>query len=104
VAQGAQVGRRRLRVLQDLAIEARDGSKERGARLFDEARPECWILLARVDDRGGSDGTTVQSPIRRPHTVYLSEAFKIRDHAIEQIEANFITVPYHMQSPWDARR
>jgi hypothetical protein len=50
-----------------------------------------------------TDGTRVSSPIRRPHTFYLSEAFKIRDGAIEQIEANFITVPYHMPSPWDAR-
>lgn len=51
-----------------------------------------------------TDGTMVSSPIRRPHTFYLSEAFKIRQGAIEQIEANFITVPYHMPSPWDARR
>jgi len=51
-----------------------------------------------------TDGTLVSSPIRRPHTFYLSEAFKIRQGAIEQIEANFITVPYHMPSPWDARR
>jgi hypothetical protein len=50
-----------------------------------------------------TDGTLVTSPIRRPHTFYLSEAFKIRDHVIEQIEANFITVPYHMPSPWDLR-
>jgi hypothetical protein len=50
-----------------------------------------------------TDGTKVSSPIRRPHTFYLSEAFKIRDGAIEQIEANFITVPYHMPSPWDGR-
>jgi hypothetical protein len=50
-----------------------------------------------------TDGTRVTSPIRRAHTFYLSEAFKIRDHAIEQIEANFITVPYHMPSPWDLR-
>jgi hypothetical protein len=50
-----------------------------------------------------TDGTRVSSPIRRPHTFYLSEAFKIRSGAIEQIEANFITVPYHMPSPWDAR-
>lgn len=50
-----------------------------------------------------TDGTKVTSPIRRPHTFYLSEAFKIRQGAIEQIEANFITVPYHMPSPWDAR-
>jgi hypothetical protein len=33
----------------------------------------------------------------------LSEAFKIRQGAIEQIEANFITVPYRMPSPWDTR-
>jgi hypothetical protein len=50
-----------------------------------------------------TDGTRVSSPIRRPHTFYLSEAFKIRFGAIEQIEANFITVPYHMPSPWDER-
>ena len=50
-----------------------------------------------------TDGTKVTSPIRRPHTFYLSEAFKIRQGAIEQIEANFISVPYHMPSPWDAR-
>jgi len=49
-----------------------------------------------------TDGTPVSSPIRRPHSFYLAEAFKIRDGAIEQIEANFITVPYHMPSPWDA--
>jgi hypothetical protein len=49
-----------------------------------------------------TDGTLLHSPIRRPHSFYLSEAFKIRDGAIEQIEANFITVPYHMPSPWEA--
>jgi hypothetical protein len=83
----------------------------RGRRfpLVDEER---GIVLAHgfIDHRGVlgdyqlTDGTTVRSPIRRPHTFYLAEAFKIRDGAIEQIEANFITVPYHMPSPWDARR
>jgi hypothetical protein len=83
----------------------------RGRRfpLVDEER---GIVLAHgfIDHCGAlgeyelTDGTRVSSPIRRPHTFYLSEAFKIRDHAIEQIEANFITVPYHMPSPWDARR
>ncbi len=49
-----------------------------------------------------TDGRTVQSPVRRPHSFYLAELFKI-DHAmICQIEANFITVPYNMPSPWDA--
>ena len=82
----------------------------RGRRfpLVDEER---GIVLAHgfIDHRGVlgdyalTDGTKVTSPIRRPHTFYLSEAFKIRQGAIEQIEANFITVPYHMPSPWDAR-
>jgi hypothetical protein len=82
----------------------------RGRRfpLVDEER---GIVLAHgfIDHRGVlgdyelTDGTRVSSPIRRPHTFYLSEAFKIRDGAIEQIEANFITVPYHMPSPWDGR-
>jgi len=49
-----------------------------------------------------TDGTRVQSPVRWPHSFYLLELFKIKDGAIEQIEANFITVPYHMPSPWDA--
>jgi len=57
----------------------------------------------RLGDYSLTDGTRVSSPIRRPHTFYLLEAFKIRDGAIEQIEANFITVPYHMPSPWDAQ-
>ena len=49
-----------------------------------------------------TDGRTVQSPVRRPHSFYFGELFKIDDGMIRQIEANFITVPYHMPSPWDA--
>jgi len=47
-----------------------------------------------------SDGRAVESPVRRPHSFYLLELFKIRDERIEQIEAVFITVPYHMPSPF----
>ena len=49
-----------------------------------------------------TDGTKVSSPVRRPHSYYLAEAFKIRDGAIEQVEAVFHTVPYKMPSPWDS--
>lgn len=49
-----------------------------------------------------TDGTPASSPVRRPHTYYLGEAFKIRGGAIEQVEAVFHTVPYHMPSPWDS--
>ncbi|MEN9682892.1 MAG: hypothetical protein RLZZ427_643, partial [Pseudomonadota bacterium] len=48
-------------------------------------------------------GRTVQSPIRYPHSFYLSELFRIDGGMIRQIEANFITVPYHMKSPWDGQ-
>jgi hypothetical protein len=49
-----------------------------------------------------TDGRTVNSPVRRPHSFYLAELFKIDHGMICQIEANFITVPYHMPSPWDS--
>ncbi len=49
-----------------------------------------------------TDGTPVRSPVRRPHSFYLAEIFKIDHGMICQIEANFITVPYHMPSPWDS--
>ena len=50
-----------------------------------------------------TDGSWRESPIRRPHSFYLGELFKIDGGMIRQIEANFISVPYHMPSPWDAR-
>lgn len=48
-----------------------------------------------------TDGTWHESPIRRPHSFYLGELFKIDHGMIEQIEADFISVPYRMPSPWD---
>jgi len=50
-----------------------------------------------------TDGTKASSPVRRPHSFYLAELFKIDGGMIQQIEANFITVPYHMKSPWDGK-
>ncbi len=47
------------RVLQDLAVEARHGGKQRGARLPDEARPQRGVLLAGVDDGGGAVGPRI---------------------------------------------
>ncbi len=57
----------------------------------------------RLDEYTLTDGTRVRSHIRRPHTFYLGELFKIDHGMICQIEANFITVPYHTPSPWDGR-
>jgi hypothetical protein len=56
----------------------------------------------KLDTYQLTDGRTVKSPVRRPHSFYLAELFKIDDGMIMQIEANFITVPYWMPSPWDS--
>jgi hypothetical protein len=79
------------------------------ARRFMLVDEERGIVLAAgfIDHAGGldsyklTDGTVVRSPVRRPHSFYLFEAFKLKEGAIEQIEADFITVPYNMPSPWD---
>jgi hypothetical protein len=75
--------------------------------LVDEERG--LVLASGFIDHAGvpheyllTDGTKVRSPVHRPHSFYLFELFKLKDGAIEQIEANFITVPYNMPSPWDS--
>lgn len=80
------------------------------ARRFPLVDEERGLVLAFgfIDHSGRlrefqlTDGRTVQSPVLRPHSFYISELFKIDHGMIEQIEANFITVPYRMPSPWDA--
>lgn len=81
------------------------------ARRFPLVDTERGIVLAygfidhsgRLGDYTLTDGTPASSPVRRPHSYYLAEAFRIRDGAIEQVEADFLTVPYRMPSPWDGR-
>ena len=80
------------------------------ARRFPLIDEERGIVLAMgfIDHSGAlkeyklTDGTLVKSPLTRPHSFYLFEAFKIKDGAIEQIEAVFMSVPYNMPSPWDS--
>jgi len=80
------------------------------ARRFPLVDEERGIVLAYgfidhcgiVGEYTLTDGTPARSPVRRPHSYYLAEAFKIRAGAIEQVEAVFHTVPYHMPSPWDS--
>jgi hypothetical protein len=57
----------------------------------------------RIGEYQLTDGTPAKSPVRRPHSYHLAEAFKIRSDAIAQVEAVFHTVPYRMPSPWDLR-
>ena len=85
-----------------------DELRDRRFPLVDVER--CIVLAHGFIDHSGrlgdyelTDGTKVSSPVRRPHSYYLAEAFKIRDGAIEQIEAVFHTVPYRMPSPWEGK-
>lgn len=81
------------------------------ARRFPLVDVEQGLVLAygfidhsgRLGDYTLTDGTPARSPVRRPHSYYLAEAFKIVDGAIRQVEADFLTVPYRMPSPWDMR-
>jgi hypothetical protein len=73
--------------------------EERGIVLAHGFIDHCGVL----GDYELTDGTKVSSPVRRPHSFYLAEIFKIDDGMICQIEANFITVPYHMKSPWNGK-
>jgi hypothetical protein len=84
-----------------------DRLRARRYPLVDEERG-LVLAFAFIDHSGRlaeyqlTDGRTVRSPVRRPHSFYVAELFKIAQGMICQIEANFITVPYRMPSPWDS--
>jgi hypothetical protein len=86
----------------------RYNDRVRGRRfpLVDEERG-IVLGVAFMDKRGTmgdyrlTDGTPAKPLLYRPHTFYLMELFKLKDGMIEQIEAHFITVPYHTASAWD---
>ncbi|HEV7632449.1 MAG TPA: hypothetical protein VGO41_05625 [Steroidobacteraceae bacterium] len=79
------------------------------ARRFPLVDEERGLVLAggfidhsgKLDEYKLTNGKVVRAPLHRPHSFYLMELFKIKDGSIEQIEANFVTVPYGMPSPWD---
>jgi len=85
-----------------------DRLRERRFPLVDE---EKGVVLAGgfIDHMGKTvdftwtDGTPVKSFYHFPHSYALLEAFKIVDGEIAAIEAVFIDVPYHMQSPWSSK-
>jgi hypothetical protein len=82
-----------------------DRLRARRYPLVDEERG--LVLAAGFIDHSGrlgdyklTDGRSVVSAIRHPHSFYLIELFKIVDGKLRQIEAVFVTVPYNMPSPW----
>jgi hypothetical protein len=83
-----------------------DRLRARRYPLVDEERG-LVLAYAFIDHSGRigeyrlTDGRTVTAPVRRPHSFYIAELFRIEQGAIGQIEANFITVPYNMPSPWE---
>jgi hypothetical protein len=85
-----------------------DRLRARRYPMVDEERG-LVLAFAFIDHSGRlaeyqlTDGRTVRSPVRRPHSFYIAELFKIDHGMICQIEANFITVPYNMPSPWGSQ-
>lgn len=85
-----------------------DRLRSRRYPLVDEQRG-LVLAFAFIDHSGRireyklTDGRTVKSPLERPHSFYLAELFRIEDGMLRQIEANFITVPYYMPSPWNGQ-
>lgn len=82
-----------------------DALRARRYPLVDEERG-LVLAFGFIDHSGRlgryqwTNGEWRTSPIRRPHSFYLAELFKIDGGMIRQIEANFISVPYRMPSPW----
>ncbi|QZH75794.1 MAG: hypothetical protein JY451_04180 [Erythrobacter sp.] len=99
----------RLRCEEQFALGWYRYDDELRARRFPLVDRERGIVLTygfidhsgRLGDYTLTDGTPARSPVRRPHSYYLAEAFRIREGAIEAVEADFLTVPYRMPSPWD---
>jgi hypothetical protein len=84
-----------------------DRVRDRDFFLVDEARQ---VVMARgfIDHKGTldtyrtTDGETVKSVYREPHSWAFLEMFKIRNDMIVAVEATFIGAPYYMRSPWTA--
>lgn len=81
-------------------------------RRFPLVDEEKGIVLAagfidhcgKVVDVTWTDGVTrTKSVFHFPHSFALMEMFKIAGGKIAGVEAVFITVPYHMPSPWGGR-
>ena len=82
-----------------------DRLRSRRYMLVDEERG--LVMSAAFIDHSGrlgeyklTDGSTVASIFRRPHSYALLETFKIKDGRIQQVWTVFTTVPYGMPSPW----
>jgi hypothetical protein len=78
------------------------------ARRFPLVDEEKGLVLASgfIDHAGvlekytTTDGVVHDSPLKSPHSFCFLETFKVQDGGIRHAEAVFITVPYHMPSPW----
>jgi len=81
------------------------------ARRFPLVDEEKGLVLAGgfIDHAGKlekfttTDGVVHDSPLKSPHSFCFLEIFKVQDGGIRHAEAVFITVPYHMPSPWYQR-
>ncbi|MCW2365721.1 hypothetical protein M2341_001168 [Sphingobium sp. B7D2B] len=51
-----------------------------------------------------TDGREMKTALKWPNSITLLEAFRVRDGAIQEIEAVFTYVPYFMHNPWATGR
>jgi hypothetical protein len=78
------------------------------ARRFPLVDEEKGLIVAggfidhagRLEKYTTTDGVVHDAPLKSPHSFCFLETFKIHDGQIRHAEAVFITVPYHMPSPW----
>jgi hypothetical protein len=81
------------------------------ARRFPLVDEEKGLVLAagfidhagKLDHYTTTDGVVHDPPLKSPHSFCFLEMFKMQDGKIRHAEAMFITVPYHMPSPWYER-
>ena len=81
----------------------------RARRYFVVDEERGIVMAAAFIDHSGrlgeytlTDGRKVVSSYRRPHTLCVLEAFRIRDGQIAEVESVFTSVPYRMPSSWTA--
>ncbi|MBU0556956.1 MAG: hypothetical protein KKD64_01680 [Alphaproteobacteria bacterium] len=83
--------------------------RERRFPLVDEER---GVVVAsgffdhdnEVDTYKLTDGRDMKTALKWPNSITLLEAFRVRDGAIQEIEAVFTYVPYFMHNPWATGR
>jgi hypothetical protein len=82
--------------------------RDRDCFLVDEVR-SAVMCRGYIDHKGVldeyklTDGTTIRSVYREPHTWSFFESFKVKSDQITAVEATFTGAPYYIHSPFTKR-